>query len=128
MMACVLRHFAFRTVSPFRIENVHGFQRHDTQQIREISKNKLQIVNPFKPWLLDTISKYQISGFLIIFDSVVCSPPEILPDRKFAEFSSEVASRIGRSGRARRTLVRADERDFSPNPTQVKLHSYTFYR
>ena len=102
-----MRNFAFRMVSPFRIENVRAFQRHDAQPIREISKNKLRIVNPFKPWLLDTISKYQISGFLIIFDSVVCSPPEILPDRKFAEFSSEVASRIGRSGRARRTLTKA---------------------
>ena len=104
-MTCVLRNSAFRTVSPFRIENVRAFQSHDTRQIREFSENKLRIVNPFKPWLLDAISKCQISGFLIIFDSVVCSPPEILPDRKFAEFSSEVASRMGRSGRARRTLL-----------------------
>ena len=93
-MTCVLRNFAFRTVSLFRIENVRAFQRHETQPIREISKNKLQIVNRFQPCLLDTIRNIEITGFLIIFDSVVCSPPEILPDKKLAEFNSERASRL----------------------------------
>ena len=110
LLACGPRNLAQGSrISNFNVEKV-SILLQDTREKREIFELRHRIDKSFEILDLCTHSIGQLTGIWLFLVSVLSSSSEIRPDRNFIEFRSEVASRMGRSGRARRTLPKAPKK------------------